>query len=140
MAGEGVERLDAQGLSGCWLFPTLGMIYEEPLKHDPVAVCHTFRAFNRWMHDDWTFNYEDRIYAAPYLTLADADWAVEELTWALDQGARTIVMRPSAPTTTQGQLSPFDATFDGFWQLANDAGITIVLLSLIHISEPTRPY
>jgi predicted TIM-barrel fold metal-dependent hydrolase len=103
------------------------MIYEEPLKHDPVAVGHTFRAFNRWLEEDWGFNHEDRIYAAPYLTLADADWAVEELTWALDRGTRTIVMRPAAPTTAIGQVSPFDAMFDGFWQLANDSGVTVVL-------------
>src|SRR5438105_1032238 len=38
--------LDDQGLAGCFLFPTLGMIYEEPLKDDPEAVCLTFRAFN----------------------------------------------------------------------------------------------
>jgi predicted TIM-barrel fold metal-dependent hydrolase len=120
-------RLDEQGLVGCWLFPTLGMIYEEPLKDDPFAVCQTFRAFNRWVEEDWGFNFEDRIYAAPYLTLADADWAVDELTWALDHGTRTIVMRPAAPTTAVGRLSPFDATFDGFWQLANDSGVTVVL-------------
>ena len=52
-----VETLDEQGLAGCLLFPTLGMIYEEPLAHDPEAVCHTFRAFNRWLVEDWTFNY-----------------------------------------------------------------------------------
>jgi len=120
-------RLDEQGLAGCWLFPTLGMIYEEPLKDDPFAVCQTFRAFNRWVHDDWGFDYQGRIYAAPYLTLADAGWAVDELTWVLDHGARTIVMRPAAPTTAVGQVSPFDAMFDGFWQLANDAGVTVVL-------------
>ena len=119
--------LDEQGLAGCLLFPTLGMIYEEPLAHDPGAVCHLFRAFNRWMLEDWTFNYSDRIYAAPYLTLADPAWAVEELTWALDNGARTVVMRPSAPTTALGRRSPFDTMFDGFWQLANDAGITVVV-------------
>ncbi len=82
-----LATLDQQELAGCWLFPTLGMIYEEPLRHDPEAVCHTFRAFNRWLAEDWGFNTADRIYAAPYLTLADADWAVEELTWALDAGA-----------------------------------------------------
>ena len=45
--------LDEQGLAGCLLFPTLGMIYEEPLAHDPEAVCHLFRAFNRWLVEDW---------------------------------------------------------------------------------------
>ena len=71
--------LDQQGLAGCLLFPTLGMIYEEPLAHDPEAVCLLFRAFNRWLLEDWTFNYQDRIYSAPYITLADPAWAAEEL-------------------------------------------------------------
>jgi len=119
--------LDALGLAGCLLFPTLGMIYEAPLVDDPGAVCHLFRAFNRWLVEDWTFNYHDRIFAAPYLTLADPAWAVEELTWALDQGARIVVMRPAAPTTALGRRSPFDTMFDGFWRLADDAGITVVV-------------
>jgi predicted TIM-barrel fold metal-dependent hydrolase len=122
-----VEVQAGQGLEACWLFPTLGMIYEEPLKDDPFAVGATFRAFNRWLLDDWTFNYEDRLYAAPYLALADPAWAVDELQWALDNGARTIVMRPSAPVTDVGQRSPFDEMFAGFWHLANDSGVTIVL-------------
>ena len=107
--------LDEQGLAGCFLFPTLGMIYEEPLKDDPEAVCITFRAFNRWLAEDWTFDYEGRILTAPYLTLADEHWAVEELEWALDQGARLIVMRAGAPTTVTGRRSPFDSSFDPFW-------------------------
>jgi len=60
-----LHTLDDQGLAGCWLFPTLGMIYEEPLRHDPEAVCHTFRAFNRWLRDDWGFVHADRIFVAP---------------------------------------------------------------------------
>lgn len=68
------------------MFPTLGMLYEEALKHDPEGVTIMFRAFNRWLAEDWGFAYEDRIFAAPYLTLADVDWACEELDWALAQG------------------------------------------------------
>jgi predicted TIM-barrel fold metal-dependent hydrolase len=124
--GARIAALDEHGLEGCWLFPTLGMIYEEPLKHDPEAVCHTFRAFNRWVEDDWGFATGDRIFAAPYLTLADAQWAIDELEWALDRGARTIVMRPAAPTTVYGQRSPFDEMFDGFWARVNESGVTLV--------------
>ncbi len=119
--------LDAQGLDGCLLFPTLGMIYEEPLAHDPWAVCRLFEAFNRWLLDDWGFDVGGRIFAAPYLTLADPAWAATELRWALDRGARCIVMRPAAPTTAQGRVSPFDPVFDGFWGLADDAGVPVVL-------------
>jgi predicted TIM-barrel fold metal-dependent hydrolase len=103
------------------------MIYEEPLKADPEAVCLTFRAFNRWLADDWGFVYNDRIFAAPYLTLADPQWAVDELEWALEQGARMIVLRPAAPTTVVGQRSPFDPMFDAFWSRVNEAGITMVV-------------
>lgn len=122
-----VATLDEQGVASCWMFPTLGMVYETPLRDDPVAVCATFRAFNRWMVEDWGFNHHDRIYTAPYLTLADPDWAVEELRWALDQGARLIVMLPTAPVTATGRHSPFDPMFDPFWSLVNEAGITVVL-------------
>ena len=38
------------------------MIYEEPLKDDPEAVCLTFRAFNRWLAEDWGFDVDGRIY------------------------------------------------------------------------------
>jgi predicted TIM-barrel fold metal-dependent hydrolase len=122
-----LRTLDDQGLAGCWLFPTLGMIYEEQLRHDPEAVCHTFRAFNRWLRDDWGFVHADRIFAAPYITLADASWAVEELEWALGEGARLLVMRPAAPTTALGRRSPFDPTFDPFWARVDEAGVTVVV-------------
>jgi len=122
-----LQVMDGQGLEKIWLFPTLGAIYEELLKDDPEGVGLMFRAFNRWLEEDWGFAFEDRIFAAPYLTLADLDFAVSELEWALDRGARTIVMRPAAPTTVVGQRSPTDPMFDPFWARVNEAGITVVL-------------
>lgn len=119
--------MDDHGLEKVWLFPTLGMVYEEELKHDPQAVAVLFQAFNRWVEEDWGFDYKDRIFAAPYVTLADLDFAVSELEWALDHGARTIVMRPAAPTTASGQRPPTDPMFDPFWSRVNEAGITVVV-------------
>ncbi len=109
------------------MFPTLGMIYEEPLRHDPEAVMLMFTAFNRWLEEDWGFAYADRIFAAPYVTLVDVDWACAELEWALDRGARTVVMRPAAPTTASGQKPPTAPEFDPFWARAAEAGITVVV-------------
>jgi len=122
-----VATLDEQGLAACWMFPTLGMIYEELLTADPEACCVTFRAFNRWVQDDWGFAHRDRIFAAPYITLADPDWAVDELQWALDAGARLIVMRSAAPTTVLGRVSPFDPRFARFWGLLDESGVPLVL-------------
>jgi predicted TIM-barrel fold metal-dependent hydrolase len=119
--------MDEQGIERCWMFPTLGMIYEEPLAHDPEAVMLMFTAFNRWLDEDWGFAYQDRIFAAPYLTLVDVDWACAELDWALDRGARTVVFRPAAATTTSGPKSPGDPMFDPFWARVNEAGVTVVV-------------
>ena len=91
------------------------MIYEEPLRHDADAVTALFTAFNRWLDEDWGFAHQDRLFAAPYITLADVDWACRELEWALDRGARTVVMRPAAPTTRLGPRSPASPEMDPFW-------------------------
>jgi predicted TIM-barrel fold metal-dependent hydrolase len=119
--------MDAQGLDQVWLFPTLGMLYEEALKDDPEAVVLLFRAFNRWLAEDWGMAHADRIFAAPYITLANVGEAVRELEWALDQDARTVVLRAAAPTTALGPLSPAADTFDPFWARVNEAGITVVV-------------
>ena len=85
-----------------------------------------FDAFNRWLEEDWGFAYENRIFAAPYISLADVDAAVKQLEWALDKGARLIVMRPAAPNTPLGQRPPAFEWFDPFWARVNEAGITVV--------------
>jgi predicted TIM-barrel fold metal-dependent hydrolase len=121
-----LRTLDEQGLEACWLFPTLGMIYEELLKHDPGAVVATFRAFNRWLDEDWGFAFAGRIFAAPYLTLADPDEAVRELEWALGRGARVVVMRPAPAWTSGGPRSPADPLFDAFWARLEASGVPLV--------------
>jgi predicted TIM-barrel fold metal-dependent hydrolase len=122
-----LRTVEAQGLEAVWLFPTLGVLYEELLKEDTEAVGALMVGFNRWLREDWGFAYEDTIFAAPYLSLADPDLAVRELEWCLAEGARNIVMRPAAVWTAQGPRSPGDWMFDPFWSLVNESGITVVV-------------
>ena len=84
--------MDEQGLDGAFFFPTLGVGMEQPLMGDPPALMAAFRAFNRWLDEDWGFAYQERIFAAPYITLVDVDNAVAELEWALDHDARIILI------------------------------------------------
>ena len=105
---ERLRVMDEQGLEKIWLFPTLGMIYEQPLKHDPEGVGIMFSAFNRWLEDDWGYDYEGRIFASPYISLADPVVAITELEQVIGLGARTICMRPAAPTTVSGSRTPGD--------------------------------
>jgi predicted TIM-barrel fold metal-dependent hydrolase len=121
--GARLELMDEQGMDGCFLFPTLGVGVEEALVHDADAAHAVFHAFNEWMHDDWTFNYKQRIYAAPYISMIDPDAAVRELDWALERGTHVVVMR-SGPVRGPGfSRSPGDTVYDPFWARVNESGI-----------------
>jgi predicted TIM-barrel fold metal-dependent hydrolase len=120
-----IKKLDEQGLEGCFLFPTLGVGMESALEHDPPALQAAFTAFNRWLLDDWGFSYQNRLFAAPYITLADVDHAITELEFALENDARLINLRASAVTTLDGKRSPAHSSFDPFWDRVNSSGITV---------------
>jgi len=122
-----LEIMESQNLESIWLFPTLGVLYEELLKDDLQAVVALMHGFNRWIEEDWGFDYKEKIFASPYISLMDIDQAVSELEWCLEKGARTIVMRPAPVWTQEGQLSPGDPVFDPFWSRVNEAGITTVI-------------
>jgi hypothetical protein len=127
-----VAKLEQQGLEAIWLFPTLGVLYEELLGDDTDAVVTQFRAFNRWLDEDWGCNYKGRIFGAPYIPLCDVDFACEQLDWALGRDARVVCMRPAAVRTRDaGWLSPAHPKFDPFWARANESGITVV----VHASD-----
>jgi len=124
-----IESLDDQNVEACFMFPTLGVGMESALENDLPAMLAAFRAFNRWVDDDWGVNYQNRIYAAPYISLADVDWAIEELEWALSKDARIINLRASSVIAPEGRRSLGNPLHDPFWQRVNDAGITICIHS-----------
>jgi predicted TIM-barrel fold metal-dependent hydrolase len=98
---------------------------ESSLSGDREALLAAFRGFNRWLLDDWTFDYDGRLFAAPYLTLADVGWAIEELEFALDHGARIINMRPGPISDPAGNRSFGHPDHDPFWARVDEAGITV---------------
>ncbi|HJM37920.1 MAG: amidohydrolase family protein [Acidimicrobiales bacterium] len=122
-----LKVIESQNLEAIWLFPTLGVLYEELLKDDIPAVVALMRGFNRWIEEDWGFDYKEKIFASPYISLVDLEQAVSELEWCLEKGARTIVMRPAPIWAEGGQLSPGDPVFDPFWARVNEAGVTTVI-------------
>jgi len=117
--------MDAQGVDGCFLFPTLGVGLEEALIGDPEAIHATFHALNEWVHDEWGFAHDERIFAAAVISFADPDRAVAELEWALERDVRMLCLRPAPAPTERGATLPSDAVFDPFWARAAEAGVTI---------------
>jgi predicted TIM-barrel fold metal-dependent hydrolase len=120
-----LARMDSQGLDGCFLFPTLGVGIEEALGHDVDALYATFRAFNRWLEDDWGYAYQDRLFAAPMLSLADPPQAEAELARVLTAGARIVCLRAAPIRTASGGRSPGAPEFARFWRMVDEAGITV---------------
>jgi len=118
--------MDEQGLDAAWLFPTTGVHYEERLKHDIEALTAVHQGYNRWIEEDWGFAFQGRIFASPYITLADPEWACRELDHVADSGARVVVMRPAPVLTKEGPRSPGDEMFDPFWERIAETGIVVV--------------
>ena len=117
--------MDALGIDGCFLFPTLGVGMEEALKDDPEAAVAAFGAFNKWLDEDWGYAYQDRIYAAPMIPLVDVDAAVAELESVLAKDARIVCIKGGPVRTATGMTSPGDRRFDPFWARVNEAGVTV---------------
>jgi predicted TIM-barrel fold metal-dependent hydrolase len=121
-----LDLMKAQQLAGAFFFPTLGVGMEEALKHDTPALCAAFRAFNVWLDDDWGYAYKDMIFASPYITLADPDWAAAEIERLLERDVRLVVMRSGPVRTADRYVSPGDPMFDPYWSRVSEAGITVV--------------
>ena len=128
-----LEQMDAQGLAAILLFPTMGCGVEQALRHDVPATMATIKAFNRWLDEDWGFNFKDRIFAAPMLSFADVDQAVAELEHVLTHGARVLCVRPAPVPGANGQpaRSLGDPAFDPIWARIAEAGVPVAF----HLSD-----
>ena len=60
-----VELMDELGIDRCVMYPTLASLIEERTTDDVILTHAIIHALNEWMHEHWTFNYEDRIFATP---------------------------------------------------------------------------
>jgi predicted TIM-barrel fold metal-dependent hydrolase len=117
-----LERLDAQGVEFAWLLPTLGLGLEELLCDDPETLHAVFTAFNRWLDEDWGFDRDGRLQAAPMMSLADPVEAENETRRLLEAGARIFTFRP-APTQSGGTFrSIADPSHDRVWAMIAEAG------------------
>lgn len=100
---------------------------EQALINDVPALQAAFRAFNRWLDEDWGLNYKDRIYSAAFVSLTDLDSAVAELEWALSNDARIVIVGVGPVVTAAGGRAPSDPYYDPFWARLNEAGVTLGL-------------
>lgn len=124
-----LQLMDEQGLDRTLLFPTLASVLEERMKQDPALMHVAIHAFNEWLHETWQFNYEDRIFTTPVITLPIVEKAIEELEWVLARGARVVLIRPAPVPGLKGSRSFALPEFDPFWARVVEADILVALHS-----------
>jgi predicted TIM-barrel fold metal-dependent hydrolase len=123
-----VVLMDELGIDRSMMWPTLASLLEERLADDPVATHVVVHAFNEWMHEQWTFNFDDRIFPTPVITLPIVDKAIEELDWVLERGAKAILIRPAPVPDFGGRRRSFALPeFDPFWKRVEEADIVVGL-------------
>ena len=118
--------MDEQGIDRAMMWPTLASLLEERLTDDPVATHAVVHALNQWMHEQWTFNFENRIFPTPVITLPIVDKAIEELEWVVERGAKAILVRPAPVPDFGGRRRSFALPeFDPFWKLVEEADVAV---------------
>jgi predicted TIM-barrel fold metal-dependent hydrolase len=124
--GPRLELMDELGLDRSMMWPTLASLIEERLATDPVATHVVVHALNEWMYEAWSFNYENRIFATPVITLPIVSRAMEELEWVLERGAKAILIRPAPVPDYNGRRRSFALEeFDPFWKRVEEADIVV---------------
>src|SRR6476659_9111361 len=90
--GPRLELMDELGVDRTLMFPTLASLLEERMRDDPEMIHAVVHSLNQWIYEEWQFNYEDRIFTTPVISLPIVEKAIEELEWCLDRGARCILV------------------------------------------------
>jgi predicted TIM-barrel fold metal-dependent hydrolase len=120
-----LELMDELGVDRALMFPTLASLIEERLEDDPDLIMAVVHALNQWMHETWSFNYENRIFATPVINMGVVDKALEEIDWVLERGARCVLIRPAPVAGYRGTRSPGLPEFDPIWKRLSEAGTLV---------------
>ena len=120
-----LELMDELGIDRALMWPTLTSLVEERLRDDPLAIHAVIHALNEWMYEQWTFDFEQRIFPTPVITLPIVDKAIEELEWVLERGARVVLIRPAPVPGFMGPRSFALPEFDPFWERVQEADILV---------------
>jgi predicted TIM-barrel fold metal-dependent hydrolase len=126
-AKDRLELMNELDIDYAMMYPTLASLIEARMTDDPDLCAAVIHSLNQWMADEWPFAYENRIFSTPVITPVLVDKAVEEVQWAVEHGARAILMRPAPAWGYRGPRSFAVPEFDPYWEVVQDAGLLVVL-------------
>ncbi|WP_067864901.1 amidohydrolase family protein [Nocardia shimofusensis] len=127
--GPRLELMDELKIHRTLMFPTLASLVEERMRDDPEMIHIVVHALNEWLYETWGFNYENRIYTVPVISLPILDKALEELEWVAERGARAILVRPAPVPGYGGSRSFALPEFDPFWERVTELDLLVTMHS-----------
>ncbi|MEU8896041.1 amidohydrolase family protein [Nocardia sp. NPDC048505] len=127
--GARLALMDELRVDRSLMFPTLASLVEERMRDDPELIHAVVHALNEWLLEAWSFNYRDRIFTTPVISLPILDKAIEELDWVVANGAKAILVRPAPVPGFQGPRSFALPEFDPFWQRVVEHDILVAMHS-----------
>jgi predicted TIM-barrel fold metal-dependent hydrolase len=119
--------LDEQGIQASLMFPTLASLIEQRLIDDPVLTQVAIHAFNEWLHEQWGYDRDGRIFATPIVNPCVVEDGIAELELVVSRGARAVLLRPAPVSGLRGTRSPFLPEFDPFWARVQETGVVVAL-------------
>ncbi len=126
-AEDRIKLMDEQGIDRTLMWPTLASVLEARVMDAPREVAAAFHSLNQFIMDEWTFNYQDRIFATPVVNMGELDLALKELDYIIENNAKILLVRPAPHFGFEGPHSPFLPKFDPFWKRVEEAGIVVGL-------------
>jgi len=124
------------GIARALMWPTLASVVEQALPDDPRAVQAVFHALNQWMHEHWTFGYEDAIFPTPAISLGIVDRAIAELEWVVERGARIVYLSTAPVSGFGGRRSIALPEFDPFWEAIQERGVVVGFHQIVNRRFP----
>ncbi len=127
--GPRMELMDELSIQRTLMFPTLASLLEERMRDDPELIHVVVHSLNQWLDEVWSFNYKDRIFTTPVISLPIVSKAIAELDWAVERGARAILVRPAPVPGFRGSRSFAQPEFDPFWKRVVEHGVLVAMHS-----------
>jgi predicted TIM-barrel fold metal-dependent hydrolase len=121
--------MDELGIQRTLMFPTLASLLEERMRDDPELIHVVVHSLNQWMDEVWSFNYKNRIFTTPVISLPIVEKAIAELDWAVERGARAILVRPAPVPDFRRSRSFALPEFDPFWKRCVEHGVLVAMHS-----------
>jgi predicted TIM-barrel fold metal-dependent hydrolase len=121
-----IKQMKSMSIDKAIIYSTYGLIIENYLYHDEEALYCTLNGFNKWIVEEWGQD-RQKIEPAPVVSLVNADYAVQQLKFLIENNIKIINISPNFIPTSNGGVSPTSKIYDNFWKIINDNKIVIGL-------------